>query len=237
MLLEILLSSKNDIWSGILTFLVLFPVLLFSLSAHEYGHGFAAYTQGDGYAKMMGRLSLNPFKHLDPWGTLSMLLFGFGWAKPVPIVPTSFKNGRKSMIIVSLAGITVNLILAIIALFLWYFFRYLILANVAWFVSTTAGILVSSILLNVLSYTVQINIALAVFNLVPIPPLDGYKFFKEIFIGKISYNFFLNFERYSTFILIGFLLIGDRTNFISSVSGFIYDLMIKVMDLIFIAFV
>ena len=112
MLLDVLFS--DNVMLSLLSVLIALPALLFSLSAHEYAHGFAAYKQGDGFAKSAGRLTLNPFKHIDPIGTLMMLLVGFGWAKPVPIVPGNFRNGRKIMFIVSLAGILTNLILAVV---------------------------------------------------------------------------------------------------------------------------
>ena len=166
------LFTTDNIALELLSILIAFPALLFSLSAHEWAHGFAAYKQGDGFAKASGRLTLNPFKHLDPLGTLLMLLVGFGWAKPVPVVPSNFKNGRKSMIIVSIAGVLTNLILAVISIFLLYFIQYIIFRDFAWLTSE-AGSMAATVVFQVLMYLVIININLAVFNLVPIPPLDG----------------------------------------------------------------
>ncbi len=231
------LFTTDNIALELLSILIVLPALLFSLSAHEWAHGFAAYKQGDGFAKASGRLTLNPFKHLDPLGTLLMLLVGFGWAKAVPVVPSNFKNGRKSMIIVSIAGILTNLILAVVSIFLLYFIQLIIFPNFEWLYSSEAGFMVRTIVIQVLMYLVLININLAVFNLVPIPPLDGYKLFKEIFIGKINYNFFAGLERYSTIILFIFLIFSDRIGLIGMVSEFIYGLMIEAMNLIFIAFV
>ncbi len=234
MLLDVLFS--DNVMLSLLSVLIALPALLFSLSAHEYAHGFAAYKQGDGFAKSAGRLTLNPFKHIDPIGTLMMLLVGFGWAKPVPIVPGNFRNGRKSMFIVSFAGILTNLILAVISMFLIYFFVYII-APASSFFLTDIGIKIHSVVYMVLYYMVFINLNLAVFNLIPISPLDGYKIFKEIFIGKINYSFFLNMERHSTIILLVFLVVSNRIGLISMVSDFLFMLMTKVMELIFIAFV
>ena len=128
MLLDILFSG-DDIVVSLLAFVLMVPALLFSLSAHEYGHGFAAYTQGDHYAKSIGRLTLNPLKHLDPLGTLCLFVVGFGWAKPVPVFPAAFKNGKKSMLIVAFAGIFVNLLLAIIAIFLGDFLSWMLFSR------------------------------------------------------------------------------------------------------------
>lgn len=235
MLLDILTSGDKML--AMLSVLIAFPALLFSLSIHEYAHGLAAYKQGDGFAKLSGRLTLNPFKHLDPIGTLAMLFIGFGWAKPVPVVPGNFRNGRKSMLIVSFAGIIANLLFAVIAFFFLFFFQYIIAPDVMWFMSTETGSMVYLVIYYILYYLVVLNINLAVFNLMPIPPLDGYKIFKEIFIGKINYSFFSNMERYSTYILIAFLIVSDRIGLISMISGFVFDLMQKVMELIFIAFI
>ncbi len=234
MLLDILFS--DNIWLSLLSLIIVFPALLFSLSAHEFAHGFAAYKQGDGFAKSTGRLTLNPLKHLDPIGTLMMLLVGFGWAKPVPIVPSNFRNGRKSMLIVSFAGVFTNLILATVSMFLLYFFQFIIFSRIDFFY-TEMGIAIWDVVYYILYFLVFINLNLAVFNLVPIPPLDGYKIFKEFFGGRLGYNFFMNVERHSTIILLIFLVISNRLDIISGVSGFLFGLMQKVMNLIFTAFI
>ncbi len=234
MLLDILFS--NNILLSLLSLIIVFPALLFSLSAHEYAHGFAAYKQGDGFAKSTGRLTLNPLAHIDPVGTLMMLLVGFGWAKPVPIVPSNFRNGRKSMLIVSFAGVFANLILATVSMFLLYFLQVIVFSQVNFFY-TELGLKIWIVIYDILYYLIIVNLNLAVFNLIPIPPLDGYKIFKEFFIGKVSYNFFMNMERYATIILLVFLVVSNRVGIIKGVSGFLFSLMSKVMDLIFIAFI
>mgnify|MGYP001129988996 FL=1 len=109
---------------ALLSLLITLPFLMLSLSVHEYAHAFAAHKQGDDYARVMGRMTINPLKHIDPLGLLMLVLVGFGWAKPVPIVPSNFKNGRKSMIIVSIAGVLANLIMAFIAINLLYFLHH-----------------------------------------------------------------------------------------------------------------
>jgi len=227
MLLSIFKS--DNIWLSLLSLLIAFPALLFSLSAHEFAHGYAAFKQGDGYAKSMGRLTLNPFKHIDPFGTLMMLLVGFGWAKPVPINPYHFRNGKKSMIIVSVASVCANFILAIISTFL--FALFIVVASEVSFFNTEAGGMVFNIICDLFGFLSMINISLALFNLIPIPPLDGYKIFKEIFNGKINYNFFVNFERYSNLIFMAFLIININFDFVSNLSGeifyFLFELFIK----------
>ena len=133
--------------------------LLFSVIIHEVAHGWVAYRMGDPTAKWLGRLTLNPLKHLDPVGTLMLFLAGFGWAKPVPVNFNNLSDKRKGLIFVSSAGIVANILFAFISLL---FIRL--------FSTSSSGIAVILVY-----YVVQINITLAALNLIPIPPLDGSK--------------------------------------------------------------
>jgi Zn-dependent protease len=165
--------------------------LLFSLIIHEVAHGWVADKMGDSTARWMGRLNLNPMRHLDPVGTIMLFFFGFGWAKPVPINPNNFRNYRKGLILVSAAGITANIILAFLGQLLF----------VAW----NPGF--ASSLTDVLRFFIQINIMLAAFNLIPIPPLDGSK----ILMGFSSRRFQLlleRFEPYGFFVILALLYLG-----------------------------
>ena len=165
--------------------------LLFSIIVHEVAHGWVAYRMGDSTAKRLGRLSLNPLKHLDPIGTVMLFLVGFGWAKPVPVNFNNLSDKRKGLIFVSSAGIVANILFAFVALL---FFRL--------FSSSSSGVI--AILVN---YVVQINITLAALNLIPIPPLDGSK----ILMGMVSertWYFLARLEPYGFFIIIGFLYLG-----------------------------
>jgi len=170
-------------------FLLVIP-LLYSIIFHELAHGLVAYRMGDPTAKLMGRLSLNPLRHLDPIGTLLLFLFGFGWAKPVPINPFNFRNSRSGMVKVSAAGITANVVIAFVALFFLQLFPA---------VSGTVAL--------ILYYVAQINIMLAAFNLIPIPPLDGSK----ILIGLLPARYealLLRLEPYGFFIIVALLYLG-----------------------------
>ena len=233
MLLDILFggASFQDAMQGVLSFLILLPLLLISLTFHEYAHGYAAFKHGDGYAKSTGRLTLNPFKHIDPLGLVCMILVGFGWAKPVPVVPQNFRNGKKSMIIVASAGIIANLILAFIATFLFDFCYYIAFSHIT---GSTATIVAFAVL-QALKYLAYCNISLAVFNFLPVPPLDGYKIFRELFISK-CYKFCAFVERYSNFIMIVFLLFIYQTNFLSIITSGLFNAIKSIVDLIFIAF-
>lgn len=174
------------------------PAIIIALTFHEYAHAKVAYAFGDPTAKEAGRLTLNPFKHLDLMGTLLLVLAGFGWAKPVPINPMYFSGNRKGKILlVSLAGPLTNLAEALVATgilaLIWHFVPY--------------GS-VSNYLFNLLYYFMFINIVLAIFNFIPIPPLDGSKILAGLLPDK-CFNFILGLERYGFLILLVLVFIPE----------------------------
>ena len=174
-----------------LAFALVAVPLLYSVVIHEVAHGWVANRMGDPTAKWLGRLSLNPIKHLDPIGTLMLFIAGFGWAKPVPINFNNISDKRKGLIFVSSAGIIANILLAFVSLL---FFRLSTLPS-----SGMTAILVY--------YLVQINITLAALNLIPIPPLDGSKILMGIAPKETQY-FLARLEPYGFFIIIGLLYLG-----------------------------
>ncbi len=173
------------------TFILLSIPLLYSIILHELAHGWVAYKMGDPTAKLLGRLSLNPLKHLDPIGTLMLFVVGFGWAKPVPVNFNNLHGSRKGIVFVSAAGIVANTFLAFMAFFL----------NRLLTPSPGGG------LATLLYYMAQINIMLAAFNLIPIPPLDGSKILMGVTSGSFQ-RFLLGLDRYGFFIVIGLLYLG-----------------------------
>jgi Zn-dependent protease len=174
-----------------LGFILIAIPLLYSIIFHELAHGWVAYLMGDPTAKSLGRLSLNPLKHLDPIGTIMLFIFGFGWAKPVPVNFNQLRDRHKGMILVSAAGIITNMLLAFCALFL----------------NRLLSISPSSMYVVLLYYFAQINIILAAFNLIPLPPLDGSKILLGIASPSIQ-NFLFRIERYGFFIIIALLYLG-----------------------------
>lgn len=202
----------------LLSLLICLPFLMLSLSVHEYAHAFAAHKQGDDYARMMGRMTINPLKHLDPLGFLMLVLVDFGWAKPVPIVPANFKNGRRSMIIVSIAGVLANILMAFIAINLLCFLNYT--CGLYFFGGPSVWEFVFT---TVFKNFITVNIALCVFNLIPLPPLDGYKVVREFFYSFNTRNIFDFLDRYGTIILMMLIIFGGTSGFINMVSGYILD--------------
>ncbi len=171
-----------------LTFILIAIPLLYSVIFHELAHGWVAYRMGDPTAASLGRLSFNPLKHLDPLGTLMLFIFGFGWAKPVPVNFTRLRSKRTGMILVSSAGIIANMLLATGAIF----------------INRLLSPSPSSILAYLLYYLAQINIILAAFNLIPLPPLDGSKILMGFASPRVQ-NYLFRLERYGFFIIIALL--------------------------------
>lgn len=170
------------------------PILLIALPIHEFAHGWVAYKMGDPTAKYAGRLTLNPFKHLDLMGVIMMYVVGFGWAKPVPVNSVYFKDRRKGLILVSLAGPVSNLLLAFLSMFLWGIFVKLIDVGVI----TADSVFMANLIINAQDFfqtLIIVNISLAVFNLFPIPPLDGSRLISS-FIPEESYYRFARYEQY-----------------------------------------
>lgn len=174
-----------------LTFVLLAIPLLYSIILHELAHGWVADRMGDPTAKWQGRLTLNPLKHLDPIGTFMLFIVGFGWAKPVPVNFNNIQDTRKGLILVSSAGIIANMLLAFVAFFLFQL------------LSPTPG----GVLATLLYYLAQINIMLAAFNLIPIPPLDGSKILMGFLSERLQYSL-SRLEPYGFFVIIGLLYLG-----------------------------
>lgn len=190
--------------------IVTVPPFIFALTVHEYAHGYVAHRMGDNTAANLGRLSLNPLKHLDLLGCLAFFLINIGWAKPVPVDPRNFQNPRRDMIWVSLAGPGSNLILAVLSTLLA---KLLILTDTglpAFFAVPILQITVASI---------WINIMLAVFNLVPIPPLDGSKILLGLLPRKMA-DTFAKVEPYGFIILLILFYTGILPRFISPIISF-----------------
>lgn len=188
------ISDLKAIWEGfdftyILSLIASVIPALICITLHELAHGFTAWKLGDDTAKLRGRLSLNPIKHLDPMGLIMMVVFHVGWAKPVPVNMYRFKNPRRGMALTALAGPAANLAIAFVFLLL-YGLLFIPLAGSA----------VGGYVLILLELTAELSIGLAVFNLIPFPPLDGSKVLFS-FLSEEKYYKLMRYERWAALIL------------------------------------
>ena len=205
--MNILGGLLGDPQQFLLHLLYSLPAILISLSFHEWGHAYAAYRLGDPTARNLGRMSINPVRHIDPLGLLMLVIARFGWAKPVPINPRNFKNLRRDDTIVSLAGITVNFCLAIVSMLAIYIFAVLGGTNF--------------VIANILYYFLSINLGLMVFNLIPLPPLDGSHVLENLLIRRVGPRPFLFLQRYGNIILLGLLITGILSGVLGTLVSYI----------------
>lgn len=209
---------------NIIIILVYAFCVLLSISIHELSHGLAAYASGDNTAKYTGRLSLNPLNHMDPFGALCLFLFGFGWAKPVPVNPRNFKNPKAGMVITALAGPLSNFIVAFIALFI-----SALLTRISFSSDSSLGYNIALVAYMICDTLALLSIGLGIFNLIPIPPLDGSKVLNAILPARLYFKY-MQYERYGFIILIllmntsifNSILVSGRTlvlNFYDTIIG------------------
>ena len=196
------------------------PVVLLAIVCHECAHGWVSYKLGDPTTKNAGRLTLNPLKHLDPLGALCMLFFHVGWANPVPINPWYYKDRKKGIIYVSLAGPVANFIIAFISLFI----EGLLMR----FGSDTSTLI--WILCQLCYYSAVVNVGLGLFNLVPIPPLDGSKVLGELW-DKAN-NFYWRYQNYWRWILLLCVITGVLSKPLGILNGMLIRGMWRIVKLI-----
>lgn len=215
------LFSSGDAKGAVIRLLMLLPAIIISLSVHEYMHGYVAKLFGDDTAEKYGRLTLNPAKHIDPFGFIMLLVCGFGWAKPVPVNLRYVKNARLASAVISIAGPLSNILLAFIGVFLYIlFYGYSLMYDHTAFVMATTFFYVFS----------SLNVGYAVFNMLPVPPLDGSRILTSLIPRKWAMLSF-KYERYSGIIFLVLLYLGAFTNIISSGVNFMFNLIYRVVAL------
>lgn len=192
----------GDTQSFIRQILYSLPAILIALSFHEWAHAYAAFRLGDPTARNLGRMTINPLRHIDPIGFFMLILVHFGWAKPVPINPRNFRNPRRDETLVSLAGVCVNFLLALVSMLCIYLFAILGGTNGA--------------IAYILYYFNTINLGLMVFNLIPIPPLDGSHVLENLLIRRVGPKPFYFLARYGNYILLALLITGVIPNILGA---------------------
>jgi Zn-dependent protease len=205
---------------GLISFLYTLPALLFCLSVHEFAHAYTAYKLGDRTQKAMGRLTLNPFSHIDIAGFICIALFGFGWGKPVMIDDRNFKNKAAGNALTAFAGPCSNIIMAILFTII---LKILLITGV---ILPTINSVVGSIILNMLILTIQFNVVFAIFNLIPIPPFDGSRIL-YFFLPVKGREYMYKIEQYSFIIVLVILVTGIGSKLVSPIVNFVLGLLSK----------
>ncbi len=212
----------NDFGNWLLQLLYWLPGMLVGFVFHEFAHAFAADRLGDPTPRMMGRLTLNPLNHIDPLGFVMLIVARFGWAKPVMTNPSRYKIKRYGTAIVALAGPLTNMVMGFLFL--------MIVLSLSYFGSVSQ----TSPAMMILSYAAQINFVLMTFNMLPIPPLDGYNILKDTVLIKVVRRpqALWSFERYGTLILIALMFLGPTSYIISTVISFFVNLGVRLFALV-----
>lgn len=199
-------------WSKVTDALILIIPALLCITFHELCHGLVAYKLGDNTAKNAGRLTLNPIKHIDILGLIMIIIFKFGWAKPVPVNMNNFKNPKRGMAVTALAGPVSNIVLAAFVMLIYGFF-YNALAS---------GGTVATVIQQMLIATAYISCALAIFNVIPIPPLDGSKVLFSLLPEKAYYKL-MRYEKYGFIVLLVLVWANVFTPFLTNGTQAVYD--------------
>ena len=220
------MSGLGAIWRGLdwsfitNTLLTVIPALV-CITLHELSHGLVALALGDTTARDEGRLSLNPIRHIDLWGLLMMVICKFGWAKPVPVNMYRFKNPKRGMAITALAGPVSNILISCVALAAYG------RLFAAWYDSK-----VGIYFLQMLELTAYLSCSLAVFNFLPIPPLDGSKVLFSL-VNQRQYEWLMRYERYGFLLLILLITTGAASGFLGNITGWLYEKLFVIAEYTF----
>lgn len=218
-----LINGKVSFASATAYIIASLLVIYVTLPFHEFAHAFVADKLGDRTARYQGRLTLNPLSHIDYLGALGIILFGFGWARPVPVNANNFKNAKKGMAITAAAGPIMNILLSVVGAFFHYLFAYIAIGK--------ENILCVYVALLFDAFCV-INIGLAVFNLLPIPPLDGWKVMGAMLPARIYWKI-MAYERYISFAIILLIFTGTLAVPLGILRGFLYNVVTFLPRIIF----
>lgn len=209
-------GGSIDIWSVVAYILSVLFIIVLILPLHEFAHGFIANKLGDPTAKLEGRLTFNPLASVDPMGALWLLLFGFGWAKPVPVDPRYFKKPRRDMALVALAGPVSNLLASLVG--------GILLVCVVLFLPVNSFV---SFLTLFLQYYVTVNISIAVFNLLPIPPLDGSRIVAA-FLPQRALSYYYRYQNIIVMVLFVLMISGAFSGPLGVAQNFFYNIVMTI---------
>lgn len=221
-IMSMLRGYSVDISSVFAYILSVVFIIILVLPFHEFAHAWVANKLGDPTAKLEGRLTFNPLASVDPQGALWLLLFGFGWAKPVPVDSRYFKKPKRDMAITALAGPVSNVLASLIGAIIYYImFLFLPLDNA-----------VVGFFINFVGYYITVNISIAVFNLLPVPPLDGSKILAAFIPERLLYKFY-RYQNMITMIFFLLMIMGAFSGPISTVQSFLTNIVLKIAALPF----
>ncbi len=214
---------------GIIDLLITLFCVFLSLSFHEFAHGYAAHKLGDDTAKNMGRLTLSPMSHIDPIGALCLFLFGYGWARPVPINPRNFgqKRYKSGMVVSSLAGPLSNILLAFVSC-LMFAVVLLVFGDIE---LSEKGVMAVNIVLTLFDTLMVMNISLAIFNLIPVPPLDGSKILNAVLPARIYFKI-MRYEQFGFIILLVLINFPPFERLLVSLVGGVYEFLWSIISAI-----
>lgn len=218
---RIIVLEGQSIYDFFTNILLIIPGIIVGISFHEFGHAFASNALGDPTPKMQNRLTTNPLAHIDPFGLLALILVGFGWGRPVEIDPRYYKNPRRDEFLVAIAGVTLNLIIAFVTMLVLALLGSMSMLN------SEVGVLIGQML----HYMVIINIALMIFNLIPLPPLDGFGIVTQIFDLKRK-PWFQTVYRNGNILLIIVVFAGGLTYIMNLGVGTVYRFLYEIVTFI-----
>ena len=214
-------GGYSDPMDWLMSKLLILPGIIIGLSFHEFGHAVVSKKLGDPTPENQGRVTINPLAHIDPVGMVCLIFCGFGWGIPVQINPTYYKNRRAGEIMVGFAGVAMNLLLAVI---------FSLLVRLSLMAEGVFGPDLAQVLSLILYYTVSINVVLMVFNLLPVPPLDGFGIVTNLFDLE-KYSWYDKYYQYGYFILIFMVLIGWVSAVLGPVTQWILTLLHPLMGM------